>query len=412
MSENLIKNIGKAMVESGVKVSEPGGMKYYSGYYRNVYDWELFFDALCLPYYGMGDLALNGLRWFMAEIREDGFAPRGMRAEDLPSGFSVFEDEEHCKPFLCQTTLALMRSGSDTAWFTTEHYASLRRFLNHWLTALDRDGNGLSEWNSGPHSGCDTQFTRIGPWRSCYCEGVDLNCILYRELLAAVELAGFLGLEGEAASARAQAERKRERIQALLWDEQEGFYFDRDIRTGKRIEVKSAAPFLTLWAGVATEEQAAALVSRHLINEAEFWTPYPVPSYARSEPNYTQRYIPPPGSDPLFLLGEGHCNWCGGLWPHWNYLIIHGLANYGYHDLAAQLAAKYYSVIAADPGLHEWYDAETGSGCGMHPFIAGATVLGAIIPTELRLGYDPMALGNPQDRLDIDPIRSVLGTLV
>ncbi len=409
MSERLIQNIGKLMAESGVKRREPDGMAYYSGYGGNVYDWELYFDALCLPYYGMGDLAQNGLRWFISEIREDGFVPRIMRPEHPAVGWTVFEDEEHCKPFLFQTALALMRSGGETKWFTAEHFARLRIFLNYWLTSLDRDGSGLSEWNSGPHSGCDTQFTRIGPWRSGYCEGVDLNSILYRELLAAAELAGYLGLEDEAVRAKAEAEQKREKIQTLLWDEQAGFFYDRDIRTGKKIEVKSAAAFLTMWAGTATKEQASTLVRRHLINEAEFWTPYPIASYARTEPNYTQRYTPPPGSDPVYMLGEGHCNWCGGLWPHWNYLIVHGLANYGYHDLAAQVAAKYYAAIEADPGWHEWYDAETGHGCGMHPFIAGATVLGAIMPVELELDYDPMALGHPKDRLDINSVKRALG---
>lgn len=408
MTENLIHIIGKLMLESGVKERQPGGVKYYSGYGRNVYDWELFFDALCLPYFAMGDLALNALGWFISEINGEGFVPRILRLEDASGRWAIFEDEEHCKPFLCQTMIALMRSGSKTTWFTKDHYARLRRYLDYWLTTLDRDDSGLSEWNSGPHSGCDTQFTRIGPWRSGYCEGVDLNCILYRELLAAEELASLLGLVEEAARARKEAHHKRERIQALLWDEQEGFFYDRDIRTGRKIAVKSAAAFLTLWAGVATEAQASALVYRHLANEAEFWTPYPIPSYARTEQDYTQRYIPPPGSNPVDLLGEGHANWCGGLWPHWNYLIIHGLVNYRYRELAAQIAANYHAAIVADPGWHEWYNAETGYGCGMHPFIAGATVLGAILPIELQLGYDPMAIGNPISQLNIDVVRRIL----
>ena len=411
MAEDLIQSIGSMMTERGVKRHEPGGWEYYSGYGANLYDWELFFDAICLSYYSRGDLALNGLRWYLTAIGQDGFVPRSLRPIELAgSPWSIFEDEEHCKPFLCQTALALMRVNCETAWLTAEDFARLRRYLGYWLTDLDRDGNGLSEWNSGPHSGCDTQFARIGPWRSCYCEGVDLNCYLYRELLAAAELAGYLGLEDEAAHCRAQAGLKRERIQALLWDECEGFFFDRDSRTGGRIGVKSAAAFLTLWAGVADKEQAAVLVRRHLTNESEFWTPYPVASYARTEAGYTQRYTPPPGSDPVRMLKEGHANWCGGMWPHWNYLIAHGLADYGYHDVAARVAASLHAVVAADPGLHEWYDAETGRGCGMHPFYAGATALGAILPTELKLGFNPMALGNPKDQLDIASVRRVMGT--
>lgn len=411
MSVNLIHDISKVMRESAIKEREPGGLVYYSGYGGNVYDWELFFDAMALPYFGMGQYARSALQWFISEIDEKGFVQRIMRPEKLTGGWSNFEDEEHCKPFLFQTALGLMRAGDDPSWFTPEHFATLRRFLDYWLGALDRDGNGLSEWNSGPHSGCDTQFTRIGPWRSCYCEGTDINSILYRELLAAAELADWLGLGEEASKARAQAEKKRQTIHAVLWDEKDGFFYDRDIRDGKQIRVKSGAAFITLWAGVATQEQADILVRQHLTNPDEFWTEYPIASYAQSEPDYGQVYVPPAGSDPQYYLRKGHCNWCGGLWPHWNYLILHGLAKYGYTDVAKDIAARYYRAIDADPGWHEWYNAETGEGCGMHPFVAGATVLGAILPTELKLGYSPMALGSPADRLNLEAIRKELGTL-
>lgn len=409
MSNQLIHDIGKTMAEIGPKQRIPDGLPYYSGYGTYVFDWELFFDSLCLPVYGMGRLARNGLLWFIDSIGEDGFVPRIMRAPRPTGGWADFEDEEQCKPFLCQTALSLMRAGEGSEWFTCEHFSQLRRFLNYWLGPLDRDGNGLSEWNSGPHSGCDTQFTRMGPWRSCWCEGTDLNSILYRELLAAAQLADHLGLTEEAELARRQAAHKLERIQAVFWDQKEGFFFDRDIRGGEQIRVKSAAAFITLWAGTATPEQADMLVKQHLTNEKEFWTPYPIASYARSEPNYSQYYVPPAGSDPTYMLGPGHCNWCGGLWPHWNYLIIHGLARYGFHDLAKTISDRYCSALEADPGWHEWYDAETGKGCGMHPFIAGATVLGALLPAELRYGYDPMAIAAPAELLDVLSFQSLLG---
>ena len=167
----------------------------------------------------------------------------------------------------------------DVSWLGHEDFGRLKRFVNHWLTVWDRDGNGLSEWASAPHSGADSQLERIGPWESYFCEGVDLNCYLYRELLAAAELAQAMDLAEDAAYFGQQAERKRERIQSLLWDEQDSFYYSRDRRTGERIKVKNAETFLPLWAGVAMPEQARLLVSRHLKNPAEFWTPYPVPSY-------------------------------------------------------------------------------------------------------------------------------------
>jgi len=75
-----------------------------------------------------------------------------------------------------------------------------------------------------------------------------------------------------------------------------------------------------------------------------------VPSYARSEASYTQYYEPPSGLDPLYALGPGHANWCGGMWPHWNYMIVHGLMDYGFEDEAHHVAAKLYEAVSVKEG--------------------------------------------------------------
>jgi neutral trehalase len=173
--------------------------------------------------------------------------------------------------------------------------------------------------------------------------------------------------------------------------------------------VCSAAAFIPLWAGIATQDQAQTLVERHLTDPMAFWTPYPVASYARSEPDYTQHYQPPPNSDPLYALGPGHANWCGGMWPHWNYFFIHGLAAYGFGAEASHIAGRFYAAVAADPLLYEWYDAETGAGHGLHPFCAGASALGAFLPAELALGVDPTLIACVDEPLDLAPVRESLG---
>jgi len=404
-ADALIAQIQRRIEQHGVKHPTHGGAPYYTGYGTVLYDWDAYFDCIALSYFGMERYAENGLRYFLAAQQPNGFIPRRVLVEPSPSPCRNLEAEEHCKPFLCQMALILARLRGDALWLTPEVFQRLRRYLDHWLTAWDTDGNGLCEWASAPHSGADTQFARIGTWRARYCEGVDLNCYLYRELLAAAELAEALDHEHDASDFRKQAERMERAIQKLLWGERDGFFYDRDIRTGKSIRVKSASGFLPLWAGIATNEQARVLVERHLTSPDEFWTACPIPSLARSEPGYTQFYEPPPGSDPVYALEPGHANWCGGMWPHWNYFIAHGLADYGYHAEAAHIAERFHAAVEADPGFYEWYDAETGQGQGMHPFCAGATILGAILNDELQWNVDPTQIEDVRKKLDLARIQ-------
>ena len=410
-TSDLITRIQGVMEHLGLRHHDRTGRDYFTAYGETLYDWELFFDGIALAYLSEENLTENGIQIFLSEQDGRGFIRRNSRgkAADAQPVWEQFEAEEVCKPFLAQLALMLSRMRGDASWLGEDGLIRLNSYIGNWHTAQDRDGNGLSEWMSAPHAGTDTQFERVGAWRSGFCEGVDLNSYLHRECLAAAALAVALGKHGIARDLAERADRTKSLVQDLLWDPADGFFFDRDARTDKRIRVKSAAAFLTLWSGIATETQAEELVSRHLRNPNAFWTPYPVPSYARSQPGYTQYYEPPPGSDATYALGPGHANWCGGMWPHWNYLIVHGLADYGYIEEARHIAGRFFDVVATDPMMYEWYDAETGAGQGIHPFCAGATALGAMLPTELRLGFDPVAIAPVAEPLDFTEMRQALG---
>ncbi len=419
---SLLPRLTDMIRRNGGKFYAPLGLEYYSGYGENLFDWELYLDTLALGYFCPDFYAVNGLRTFLHNQRADGFVPRRIYCSgeamptsdadpsslDMWQAIALFESEEHCKPFLCQTALIVSRLRGDASWLTDEDFRRLKLYLDHWLTAWDPRGAGLSVWGSAPHSGCDTQFSRSGVWRSRFCEAIDLNCYIYRDLLAAAELASSKNLPDDDAHLRALAESKKSTIQDLLWDEDEGMYFDIDARTGESLRVKSAATFIPLWAGIATPEQARLLVERHLRNPEEFATAFPVASYARSDPDYTQFHQPPPGSDERYYLGPGHCNWRGGMWPHWNYMFAHGLADYGYGEEAALIADKFLEASAGEGGPYEWYNAETGQGCGGHPFLAGASVLGVLVGTELEASFDPTRILPVSDALSFTPLRDHL----
>ncbi len=286
-SHQLVQHIRDLMETKGIQRNEELGLDYYSSY-GDLYDWELYFDTVLLAYYGGESYAIQGLRVFLAKQQAGGFVPRRIPQhrtnEDLaPLANPLYAEEkrEHCKPFLFQIALIISRTRNSTEWITPEDYRALSAYLTHWFEEWDQDQNGLCEWSSAPHSGADTQLERIGPWGSRFCEGTDLNCFIYRDCQAASYLARALGHVEDAQMFEHRAERTAQAVRSILWNDEEGMFYDRDARNGSTIKVKSAATFLPMAVGIATPRQAQTLVERHLNNPEEFATPFPVPSYAQ-----------------------------------------------------------------------------------------------------------------------------------
>ena len=97
----------------------------------------------------------------------------------------------------------------------------------------------------------------------------------------------------------------------------------------------SVCSFLPLFANAATPERAKRLVEL-LHDETRFWTPLPVPSISRDNPDY--------GTD----------MWRGAVWLNFNYMVIKGLRNYGFDEEADELREKTLAAV-----LH-WFE-ETGA---------------------------------------------------
>lgn len=345
-----------------------------TGYpYNEFYDWDLYFENLYLSYYGVFPYCFTNLKEFLNREQPDGYVNRSLIKQ---------RDRQQFKPFLAQLVVLGARQDHDNyQWLRGNYYDRLSKYLDKWFS-YDSDQNGLPVWNSADAAGTDNQWSRAGALSSFTIEGVDLASYLIREMRAMAVIAGHLDLKSDARAFNQHADKVAKLINDTFWDEQQGMYFDRNEKTGKRVYVMSATNFTPLFAGAATPARARRMIHDHLLNPAEFWLPYPVASYAKTEPDYYQ------GS-------HSECNWRGSTWAPTNYMIFQGLQHYGYHAEARDLATRLFNMaVLKNPVLREYYNAETGEGLGQTRFW-GFTALYYVRLLESQLNYDASSLDQP-----------------
>lgn len=203
-------------------------------------------------------------------------------------------------------------------------YPILTRYFR-WLEDHLRapEGRGLY-WQTDLGSGMDN--TPRGD--VSHAAWVDMSAQQALAARSLARIASRLGLSTDAAAWEAKRREIGEKIDALLWSEADGFYYDLR-RDGSQARVKHVGAFWTLLSGVADAKRAARLVE-HLRDPAEFARPHPFPSLAASEPGYVR---------------AGNY-WRGGVWAPTNYAIIRGLEAIGETTLARESAEKHLAAMA------------------------------------------------------------------
>lgn len=406
--ENLktrLRNVNQNIATDGIRHFPEDNEYLLTGYsYGEFYDWDLFFENIYLSYFGISDYCFTNLKIFLKRQHLSGFVSRTLK-EPRPY--------QHFKPFLAQIALLGSKQIDDYTWLLEvsngaldkgpaeggimnekyyvdglSYYERLQKYIQFWFWYQDFDKNGLPVWNSSDHSGMDNQFSRLGTFNSFRYEGVDLACYLFRELRSMEIIAENLGLAEDAEGYNLHALKLLQQINSMFWDEEDGFYYDRDEHTGKLVKVKSVAGFLPLFIGAPTKVQADRLIREHLTNKNEFWTEYPIPAYSKTEPDYDQN------------AADHGCNWRGTTWVPTNYMVFHGLLDYGYKDIAHELAQKTFSmVLEINSTTREYFNGETGQGLGLDPFF-GWSALAYFMPFEFELQYNPTDL-NIEDIVSI-----------
>ncbi|MFC6228806.1 amylo-alpha-1,6-glucosidase [Paenibacillus allorhizosphaerae] len=221
----------------------------------------------------------------------------------------------------------------------------LERYMTWNLSNRDRNGNGLLEWmiegnplcRSG-ESGMDNS-PRFD--RAAVLDAVDFSVFAARD-------ADFIALIAEELEDPETAKHWKEKasyisrqIEALLWDEGEGFYFDRDM-DGNMSQVRAVSGFMPLLLNQTMPIERIERLIKNLYDPQHFRTKYPIASTAVSEATY--------GTD----------MWRGPVWINMNYLVYTGLIKQGRAEDAKQLASvtigmvrNYYEQYGV---IFEYYD--------------------------------------------------------
>ncbi len=339
------------------------------GDFQELYYWDTFFTTVGLWQSGHTDLVRSNTDNLLYMVDKYGLVPNGNRS---------FYLNRSQPPFLSTMVRFVFETEGNIEWLKTA-YESLKkeyRFwmkrrmtptgLNrHWQDAKDEDLLGIyrgicgrlkidpakitdeaARIQQGAHymAECETgwDFTPRFARRCGDFVPVDLNSNLY---VYETNLAYFSQLlaNGEEAVWLERAGQRKALINKFCWQADERVFKDYDWKNQQAGALISAATLYPLWAGLASPEQAASVVSRLPVLEREFGLTTCEPG----ERSMAYQWDYPNG------------------WPPLQYIAIEGLLRYGYQTEAYRLAHKYVTTVCrcyeATGNLWEKYNVVNGS---------------------------------------------------
>lgn len=288
-------------------------------------------------------------------------------------------------------------------------YPYLQRWHDYWTASRpngsarrDGNGDGLLEWGSdaefmGRGAVASWEKNATGRMRAGWESGQDdlpnwddapfseetgtlmLNCVDLNSLYALdawclAEIASVLGWPIDVERYRDQYEKTKALVNSRLWNDKEGFYYDR-FWDGRFSVHKAASSFFPLLARIPDEARAQRML-KHLLDPKQFWGDYVIPSISRDDPAFKP---------------ESQQSWRGLIWPATNYLVYQGLKASGFDAVASEFARK-----SAEMFMRSWtnfglspenFDSLTGEAGGQRYQSNGP--LAALIAVEEYLDFTP-----------------------
>ncbi|MDR1518344.1 MAG: hypothetical protein LBS52_09735 [Dysgonamonadaceae bacterium] len=348
--------------------------------------WDTYFASMMLSTDNK-ELAYANAVEITRGITEQGFVPNFYTESD-------YKSRDRSQPPVGTLAVWNIYQKYGEKWFLELLYDDLLRW-NRWWDG-NRKTDGLLCWGSTPfepvtyrwwefdgvnateggalESGLDNSqmyddvpFDKERHQQQLNDVGLSSLYIMDCHLLA--KIAEELGQRNDAVELRNRGDEYAENLKQL-WDEADDFYYNRLIARKDSFSVGSAVKiegkltvttakkrisptnFYPLLANVPTDEQAEAMLQKHLLNPEEFWGEWVIPATPRNDPAF-----------------DDNSYWRGRIWAPLNFLVYMGIRNYdtpAINEVRSQLSEKSRNLLLkswlSDGYVFENYNATTGQG--------------------------------------------------
>ncbi len=310
-----------------------------SSMYKGVYLWDSAFISLIWKHKN-AFVAEEIIRSVLHNQQPDGRVPH---VKSILGGVSKWT-----QPPLLSWAAADILTKTQNPKFAADIYGKLRKY-HQWLWKSRRASNGLFFWAHAYESGIDNSPRFGNRDESHYNDttkigAVDFSSYLVIDSESLIQIARFMLdhnigdkalLEDDIRALKIHADQTSQAINNLLWNEQDGIYYDLDLPTGKQIKISTVASFFPLTAGVASKEQYLRLRTL-AVDPKKYNTRFPFPTVAHDDPTFEKDM------------------WRGAVWINTSFLAIRGFKRYG--DIAL---VKHFSQNLIDSVYRTWVNKGT-----------------------------------------------------
>jgi Mannosylglycerate hydrolase MGH1-like glycoside hydrolase domain len=282
--------------------------------------------------------------------------------------------DKDCPPVFAWAAWRVHEAGAGTD-FLREVYPGLQRNYDYWWKTKAVEPAGLFTW--GFEDQGFSKYFRPGmdnlPWGVGQAQA-DASGFMALSARYLAKIAEALGDTAGVERYTADLERIAAAVNATLWDDGAGFYFDLDEGGSSFIPTKSYSGLTPLIAGIVPADRMGRVLEA-LRDPAQLLSPYGVRSVTAKSVIYQPGYAKERGVN---------SNWRGPVWIALNYLIVEALTPVD-PGLAMTIREAVVAAVEADwratGRFHEYFDAETGAGLGADAQ-AGWTALVANLVAE------------------------------
>jgi alpha,alpha-trehalase len=349
--------------------------------FDEIYYWDSYFIAQAFVGKSRHQLAQGMTDDLLYLMRRFDIIPNG--------GRSYFTSRSH-PPLLTTLILQVYRDSGDRLWLDQAMNTAKEEYRRVWMGTSQPNWrqvhHGLSRYYDAnmlhdlaeAESGWDmtSRFER----RCLDYLPADLNALLYKYETDFEHVALLNHDAEEAAEWHRRAKERHATMTKYLWDEEQGFFFDFNYKSGQRGPVWSLAGYYAMWGGMASKLQAARMVKN--LPKFEFSGGLAATAaYPRTTSEMPEQWAYPNGWAPLQMI------------------VVEGLERYGYRQEARQIARKWLQTnlkTFADYGeFYEKYnvlDPSKPAVEGVYPSQRGFGWTNAVFVRFCQLYLDPLEM--------------------